>query len=612
MTRAQGRYCKALAGALLLIIFSSTALRSQDRDSLRVYKKIKKAANRFRLTKLAYDAVFVDPDPREYPVQPAAPKEEKHVNPYMLYPGRIIRKINITVLDPFGRSINDTTRRSVNWVQKLGNSAHVTTRRWIILNRLLFRENDTVNPLAFSETERVIRAFVFVNDARVFISPTPSRDSVDVNVVVHDKWPITVPLMITDMAANARVRNSNFFGLGQQFEHYAGYNRPGRYDINGFYNIANIDRTFISSRLAYQHTNDYTNTNLSFDRPFYSPLAKWAAGLNLGHTWRRHEYFDSTRMIDRHVPLNLASYDVYAAKSFKFAKSGSLFNQSTNLILGLRHYNNIFVNRPGRDIDSARTHRHWGAVIGNVGFAIQQYYKDKYIYRFGANEDVPEGLIMQFIYGGWRREYDKVRYYKGFEIARAKHFSFGYTSATVSYGIFYNTNVPNDVTTNFRLNYFSELLRTGSWYFRQFVNYAFVHGDNKLSGERITLRPEEMYGFDNNTLTGNTKMLLNLESVAYMPYNLIGFRFAPILMVGLGMVGDKELPLFKSRLFQGYSLGILMRNENLLSSTFHVSFGFYPYLPDGRKNVFVYNPVGSFTLRVRGFSIGRPDFVSYY
>jgi hypothetical protein len=49
----------------------------------------------------------------------------------------------------------------------------------------------------------------------------------------------------------------------------------------------------------------------------------------------------------------------------------------------------------------------------------------------------------------------------------------------------------------------------------------------------------------------------------------------------------------------------------LVSSTFQISFGMYPFLPNGDNNVFLFNPVTSFTLRVRGFSIGRPEFISY-
>jgi len=75
-----------------------------------------------------------------------------------------------------------------------------------------------------------------------------------------------------------------------------------------------------------------------------------------------------------------------------------LFNQSTNFVICGRYFQNIYQQRPPRDVDGGI--RNYGAFVGNIGFSIQQFYKDKYIYRFGANEDVPEGLIVQFIYGG--------------------------------------------------------------------------------------------------------------------------------------------------------------------------------------------------------------------
>jgi hypothetical protein len=313
----------------------------------------------------------------------------------------------------------------------------------------------------------------------------------------------------------------------------------------------------------------------------------------------------------KRIPLNSFRYDVWAAKQIKLSERKTLFNQSTNAIIGARYFDERYLNRPGPDIDTARSFLNSQAVITNIGIAVQQYYKDKYIYRFGANEDVPEGLMIQFIVGGLKRELNKVRYYNGIEIARAKHFSFGYFSATFSYGIFYNTKVANDVTTNYNIQYFSELMKSGRWFFRQFMYFNLLHGENKLQKQTVTLRGEDLYGFQPGTLSGNTKMVLNSETVAYMPYKFIGFKFAPVLMIGLGMIGDPQNPIVQSRLFQGYSIGMMLRNENLLTSTFQISVGLYPFLPDKKDLTVMYNPVTSFTLRVRGFSVGRPDFIAY-
>src|ERR1700751_3897237 len=135
---------------LTLCILASSASYAQKKDSLAIYKKIKKFAGRHHLTQMMYEAVFVEPKPVEYPTKPAS-KEGKIVNPYLKYSNRIIRKINITVQDPFGYSVNDTVRKNINTSEKLGNHWHVTTRRWVIANKLLFKKNDVVDALSISE-----------------------------------------------------------------------------------------------------------------------------------------------------------------------------------------------------------------------------------------------------------------------------------------------------------------------------------------------------------------------------------------------------------------------------------------------------------------------------
>jgi hypothetical protein len=602
---------------VLFVLMGYTLCFSQKKDSilpkdsLTFYKKIKKIASKYRFTKLIYNAIFVDPAPNEYPVKPGS-KEGKNVNPYIKYQKRIIRKINISVFDPFGHSVTDTIIGKINYFKQTGNRVHVKTRRWIIRNRLLFKENDTLNPLALSETERIMRQAIYINDAKIFISKTNSKDSIDVNVIVIDKWPVTALPSADTRSGHITLSNSNLFGFGQQFQQYVGFKSPDIFDYSGFYNIPNIDSKFISSQLSYQINADLAQLNFNFDRPFFSPLVKWAWGTNFNNVWHYFEYTDPADSTTKRAKTDNFTYDVWAGRTFKFKKDKSFFNQSTNIIVGLRNYKNIFLQRPSFAIDKDKTNSSTTVILGNAGLAVQQYYKDKFIYRFGANEDVPEGLIAQVIYGGLKPQFSKVRYYLGGEIARAKHFKFGYLTATASFGLFFNKTVANDITTNYKLYYFSNLLKSGRWLFRQFFNYTLVHLENKLTGETLTLNTDELYGFQNQSLTGDTKMVFNSETVAYAPYNIVGFRFAPVFQVGMGMVGSPQFSIFKSRLYQGYTFGIMLRNENLLNSTFQFSVGMYPFFPDVGNYKFIYNPVVGFTLRVRAFTVSKPDFIGYH
>lgn len=584
--------------------------KSQENDSLRLYKKIKNLAVRSRLTKMAYEAVFRDPE-SFMEVDQASDATPVLMNPYQKYSGCYISALEISVLDPFGFSLTDSVLKRPDRFQSIGNRLHLTTRKFIIANRLLFHVGEKADPVKISESERLLRSAVFINDARIIVMPKVKTDSVKILVLVQDKWPVSIPAEITDVNVNAQFRNNNLFGSGQQFEQYGKIFRDRSYLFRAYYNVSNISNTFISSQIGYATTPDETGIYCQFDKPFYSFLASWAGGLNLNHSWRRFTYFDTLQKRHSTVPLNRGGVDLWLGKSLKISEQEGVFNQASSLLIGARFLDQLYFNRPNQNLDTTNSFLNSSALIGNIAVAVQHYYKDKFIYRFGATEDIPEGFLLQFTYGLLLPEKNKSRFYNGLELARARHFKFGYLSAGFSYGIFYNTGVPNDVTSNYNVQYFSEVIKKKKILFRQFIRLNFIHGENKMERQTITLRPEDLYGFQNGSLTGNSRLVFNSETVCYLPYQVIGFRFAPVLMVGLGMIGDQQSRLWSSRLYQGYSLGVLLRNENLLTSTFQFSFGFYPFLPDHKGPVVVYNPVTSFTLRMRGFSVGRPEFIPY-
>lgn len=595
---------------LCLFTFLSETSISQINDSVTIYKKIKKVADKSKFATLIYNAIFVDPRPQEYPKEPSS-KEEKIVNPYLQFENKVIRKINIKVYDPFGFSVSDTLLYKTNTVQKFGNSLHVSSFKRVITSRLLFRENQPLDPLSLSESERLIRQSTFVNDARIIASETTGKDSVDVFVIVQDKWTVVIPVVVTDAYANARFRNHSLLGTGNQFEQFVEVTKTNEVSFSGFYNISNIRHTYLSSRLYYETNKNGTVAGVSLESPFYSPLAEWAGGANLSGSWKYFTYTDSVTGVIKKTDLNSSSYDVWLGKNIRINTKRKLLKQSANFIIGERFYINNYDKRPSFAIDAEKKNVNSSAIIGNFGFAVHQYYKDRFIYRFGANEDVPYGLIIQMIYGVTDNEFGKSKYYIGGEIVRARHYKVGYFSSLFAYGMFFGKTSANDITTRVKFNYFSDLFRIGKWYLREFVNNNWVYGLNKIPGQNVSITSDDLYGLNGDALSGNSKVVLNIETVAYAPYNVLGFRFAPTLLLGYGMVGSQKHNFSKSNLYQAYAIALMVRNENLLSSTFEISFGYYPLLPNGENNAYKYSPVTNFTLKVNGFTIGKPAFISY-
>jgi hypothetical protein len=102
------------------------------------------------------------------------------------FTGKIIRKINIEVLDVFGASVDDPDDSIRTWVQDRGNSLHMKTKEWLIKNKLIFSEGLLLMPFDILESERIIRQSPYVYDVRIFprmIKNNP--DSVDIMVYVQ-------------------------------------------------------------------------------------------------------------------------------------------------------------------------------------------------------------------------------------------------------------------------------------------------------------------------------------------------------------------------------------------------------------------------------------------
>jgi hypothetical protein len=106
-------------------------------------------------------------------------------------------------------------------------------------------------------------------------------------------------------------------------------------------------------------------------------------------------------------------------------------------------------------------------------------------------------------------------------------------------------------------------------------------------------------------------MLLNFESVFYAPYNLIGFKVAPVILLGFGMLKTEHYKLLAGQVYQAYAVGLLLRNENLLTSSFEISYGLYPNLPNKDDRFYKFNPTISFKVKIDVFEIAKPETVTY-
>lgn len=600
-----------LLPVLLLFVLPGKMFAQQDS----LYHKLEEKADRHKVTGWIFDAIFEDPDKvkreEDTAIKVVSRREKKVANAYLPYAGKPIRSITIEVVDPFGYSVHDTFKHPTQRIQRIGNRYHVTTRKKVIRNQLLFKQGDVVDPVKLSESERLLRQAPFINDARIYVRKGKNaKDSLDILVRVHDKWSLEPESNFDVNKPDFFITENNFAGVGHQFREGVGYDVVNKMVSNsGKYGIYNIRNTYISSAFSYYYDELLTNFTLNLDRPFYSPLAKYAGGITLSKSYSHFLYTDSILQTETRFPLDFAIADVWAGRNFRVGNRRKLKDRVNNILTGARYYNLQYQEKPQQDYDPDHTLRDESLYLANVGYSSMKFYKDRYISRFGANEDIPLGFAIQLISGYRQRELEADRYYAGVSLSSSRLFSKIYLQTTVAYGTFYNRYSTQQGVASVELFGFSNLAQFGRWYFRQFARVKYMQGIDRNTSESITLNPPEMVGFNSETLLAKSKAFVNLQTIIYTPYNIIGFRFAPVIMMGFGQVGNGFSDVFSGRVYQAYSFGLLIRNENLLFNTFEITLGIYPNMPGG--GTVAGNVSSGRRTPFSNMYIGKPDMIPY-
>ena len=470
---------------------------------------------------------------------------------------------------------------------------------------MLFSKGDPLDPFLLRESERILRQSAHVRDARIIVKPVRRNlDTVDVLIIVHDVWSIGGSANASTSSASLTLSDNNFLGLAHQLSNTYSYHLNDKDIVNGSYSIPYIKNTFIRGTAYYNlRGNDYF-FGTGLNREFYSPLTKWAGGVDYYRSFRSNIFY----VEEHYKPLIFQQQDYWLGRSFQILKGSSDIDRSTRLVITSRVLNGNYTSKP--PLDSSFSYETRTLMLASVGVSQRNFYKDNYIFRFGIMEDVPEGRLFSVITGIEYRESGN-RPYAGFRSAfQNRYDGFGYISFALDYGSYIKDfNIKRGVLRT-DIGYFSDLMGFKRWRVRQFAYLNYTLGINRDVGESININGDNgLYGFSNNSVSGNSKAFLNVQTVSYLPYTFIGFHFAPVLFGGLGILGSDERMILKSPVYEVYGLGILLRNENLIFSTIQVSIAFYP---KAEGSQFKFNPGSVYNLRFRDLFLSKPSTISYY
>ncbi|OBX25700.1 hypothetical protein LX77_02219 [Gelidibacter algens] len=621
-----------LKNVILIILFLlcqgmvHAQVTKTEQDSTSMYKKIEDYSKKRKLTKTLHKLIFRTTTKK--PIKAPQNRPQQNLAPFE---GKIIRHITIKSHDPFGFSFTDSTETANSWIEKTGNFIHIKTKAFAIRNTLLIKKNTPLDTLVLSETERLIRAQNFIRRVEITAKNVePSKDSVDLHIEVLDSWSLIPTATASISKTKLKLKNRNFFGFGHEFSNSVIKSlEEGNYAFDMSYTVPNFKNTFIKTTVAYKtDLNGYYSKILNIDRPFYSPLTRWAGGIYLDEQYRK-DSFQNGQFESGLESFRYLTQDFWGGHAFQLFKGNSEKERTTNLISSLRYLHVDYRERPTAAYDKIGYFTNESFYLGGVGIASRQFIKDDYIFRDGIIEDVPIGTVYA-VTGGYQRKNQHNRMYLGARASHGNYFNWGYLSTNFEIGTFVNDSHLEQTTISLQANYFTNLISLGSnWKMRQFVKPQILIGTNRLAseGDRLTIDQSNKFrgvydnnfdlkngagiqGFDSD-LMGTKKYVLSLQTQFYSPWEVLGFRLNPYINFSAAMLGDEDASIKNSKVYSSIGAGFIIRNDYLVFSSFQLSFSFFPKIPGQGNNIFKTNAFETEDFGFQSFELGKPSPVWY-
>ena len=546
----------------------------------------------------------------------------KTVDPYKKYHGRIIRTISVVPVG-FNYNLNDTSPLKKSLPVKIANSLHLNSFERVIQKNLFFKEGQPFYPLVIADNERFLREQTFLKDAIIYVLPSVySKDSVDVIVLTRDVFSIGGSFSMSSVnRIKAEVKEENIGGSGNRFALFGMYDKE-RSPAHGYgaeYVIRNMRGSFINWSNGFKTFNTAFNSGRLEEINIYSDVEKPMASRYTAVTGAASISYHSTingylgdSIYSNDFRYRFINTDIWGGYNFGH-NSGKQKDSENRLrhFVAIRGFYNIFKKVPVKYITEYNyRYADINAVLVAYSLYRQNFYRTNFIYGFGRNEDVPEGLNATIV-GGYTNKQGIRRSYYGVEMDASKfNKKEGLFSYSIKVGGYVNKKEIQDVDVLLGINHFTKLFKLNNrWYNRSFMGISYTRQYNTFLNEPLMLQSD--FGlpfFRGSFIEGQRRTTFKIETVFYNMKKIAGFRLAPFVFSDLSLIQPMNEPVKKSNGYPALGGGLRTRNENLVFGTMELKGYIFPRVVDGMKNwkvelstklLFKYN--SSF--------IRKPDFI---
>ncbi|TDH27394.1 hypothetical protein EXU57_07355 [Segetibacter sp. 3557_3] len=537
--------------------------------------------------------------------------------PYVNYQGKVIRKIRIRELG-FEKVFTDTSKVIKYYGTRLLNALHTDTWDWVIRDNLFIREGSRLNRYLVADNERHLRTLDFIQDVRIIARPiTGSTDSVDLEVITKDLFSITGSLELNSAKRQKfKISENNLAGAGQkvQLSALVDQRRHPTFGYDLLYAKNSILHSFVNATVGYtkifpdrQGDEGVRSFYVQLSRPLVSAYTRVAGGVQVN----LDKAYNSFLRPDSSFYQYQNSYtDLWVGYNIGVKKLLTEHKSLNRTFAAVRYFQKDFQHLPfqvGKGFDPFYNNKR--ALLGEVTFFRQEFYKTNYLYGFGTTEDVPYGYNIA-VTAGWYRQMELSRPYLGINANRYKVRPNGsFLQTFVRSGIFPYRKKLEDASLMVGGSLYSKLYTYRNVKMREYIKLSFTRLSNRVVNEPLRINNGLGVRYlTADSLSGRQRLSIYTETFVFLKYKLFGFQLAPFVFADGSLLTADNDKLFKSDLYAGVGGGIRTRNENLVFGTSELRFVFFPRRAQD-MNAFKLSFKGNIRFRYNSNYVRTPDFI---
>jgi hemolysin activation/secretion protein len=202
----------------------------------------------------------------------------------------VIGRITIEADDIFDTAIKGEN----SWLYRTANKLHISTREAVIRDQLLFKTGQPFRLRVVRETERILRANVYLYDAAI-VPIAWDGHTVDLEVRTRDNWTLNPGINFSRQGGENRgavqVEEKNLLGTGRGMK-FDWAKNVDRESLTVSYSDPHFLSTWTTFAVAYSDADDGDTKNLRIDRPFYALDTRHALGLYAYDSLRTDPRYD--------------------------------------------------------------------------------------------------------------------------------------------------------------------------------------------------------------------------------------------------------------------------------------------------------------------------------